>query len=237
VRVYARALVPLNLDIHIELVMLKTTNERAASRWFGIAHSALLSLVLGFVVIHQAGRHILKFKISSLPRHAQDDQRASREPMVRNRAQSAAPAVECRIHASLRRERQRPRPCRFFLLLFLPLLPLLLLLLLLLLRLSRLVDGGRDLQVGPLQDIVLVRGFCARINHPLIAPLPPPLGALLQYYCTSIRQYTTTPRHSFCMPHTIQYWEWQYRSRKQKACSCTSSTTGAAYAASGAWRA
>jgi len=26
-------------------------------------------------------------------------------------------------------------------------------------------------------------------------------------------------------------------SRKQKACSCTSSTTGAAYAASGAWRA
>jgi len=36
---------------------------------------------------------------------------------------------------------------------------------------------------------------------------PPALPALLQYYCTSIAQYTTPPCLSLCMPYTIQYWQ------------------------------
>jgi len=39
----------------------------------------------------------------------------------------------------------------------------------------------------------LLRGFCARINHPCIAPHPSALPTLLQYHCTSIPQYTTPP--------------------------------------------
>jgi len=37
----------------------------------------------------------------------------------------------------------------------------------------------------------------------LYCPLRPALPALLQYYCTSIAQYTTPPRPPFCMPYTI----------------------------------
>jgi len=40
---------------------------------------------------------------------------------------------------------------------------------------------------------------------PLVKP------TLLQYYCTTIAQYTPSHRHPFCMPCTIQYWLWQYR--------------------------
>ena len=38
---------------------------------------------------------------------------------------------------------------------------------------------------------------------PCIAPLPPAFPAQLQYCCTSISQYTTPPRPTFCMPYTI----------------------------------
>jgi len=36
---------------------------------------------------------------------------------------------------------------------------------------------------------------------------PPALTILLQYYCTTIGQYTTPPRPPLCMPYTLQYWE------------------------------
>jgi len=52
------------------------------------------------------------------------------------------------------------------------------------------------------------RGVCARINSPFIGPLPPALSSLLQYYCTSIAQYTPRYRPSLCMPYTIPYWWW-----------------------------
>jgi len=50
-------------------------------------------------------------------------------------------------------------------------------------------------------------------NPPPFFP-PPPLPAtptILQYYCTTIAQYTPSHRPSLCMPYTIQYWGWQYR--------------------------
>jgi len=43
----------------------------------------------------------------------------------------------------------------------------------------------------PLQDIRLLRGCCARINHPFTPPRPPALPTLVQYSCTIIGQYTT----------------------------------------------
>ena len=43
----------------------------------------------------------------------------------------------------------------------------------------------------PLQDICLRRGCCARINHPFIPPRSPALPTLVQYYSTTIGQYTT----------------------------------------------
>ena len=59
----------------------------------------------------------------------------------------------------------------------------------------------------PLHDIVLLRGFCARINHPFIA-----VGRTIMILCTSIVQYTTPPRPPrVCIPYTIQYYRWQYR--------------------------
>ena len=43
------------------------------------------------------------------------------------------------------------------------------------------------------------------------SPRPPALPSLLQYYCTSIAQYTTSPRPPLCIACTIQYWQSQYR--------------------------
>ena len=58
-------------------------------------------------------------------------------------------------------------------------------------------------------------GFTSRLlctnQSSVYCPLPPALRALLQYYCTSMEQYTTPPRPTFCMAYTIQYWQWQYR--------------------------
>jgi len=46
----------------------------------------------------------------------------------------------------------------------------------------------------PLQDIVLLRGSCARINPLLLPPpLQPALPTLVYYFCTTIAQ-STTPR-------------------------------------------
>ena len=53
--------------------------------------------------------------------------------------------------------------------------------------------------------------FEAFVHELSILLLPPPsipaLLTLLQYYCTTIAQYTT-PLDSppLCMPHTVQYW-------------------------------
>jgi len=65
--------------------------------------------------------------------------------------------------------------------------------------------------VWRLQDIVLLRGLYARINHLDIAPLPPALRTRLHYYCTTIAQLTTPLRAPLCSPCTIQYRAWQHR--------------------------
>jgi len=55
----------------------------------------------------------------------------------------------------------------------------------------------------PLQENGSLQGFCARVNHPNIAPPPrPALPTPLQYYCTSIAQYTTPPPDPSCMCRT-----------------------------------
>jgi len=58
----------------------------------------------------------------------------------------------------------------------------------------------------PIQDVLLLRGFCAQIKHPYAPPRPPALATLPQYYCTTIGQCTTPPRPPCCMPYTIQDW-------------------------------
>jgi len=65
--------------------------------------------------------------------------------------------------------------------------------------------------IWPLQDIVLLRAFCAQINHPLIGPS----HQHCPHYCNTIRRILRDlrrpPRPPVCMPYTIQYWQWQYR--------------------------
>ena len=55
-----------------------------------------------------------------------------------------------------------------------------------------------------------VRLLCTNLSF-VYCPLPFASPALLQYYCTTIPQYTTPPRPTFCITYTIQYWQWQYR--------------------------
>jgi len=61
-----------------------------------------------------------------------------------------------------------------------------------------------------LQDIVFLRGSCARINYLLVPPSPPALPTVVHYYCPTIAQYTTPLRPLLCMPCTMQCWSWQY---------------------------
>jgi len=58
----------------------------------------------------------------------------------------------------------------------------------------------------PLQDIVLLQGSCARINHPCTPPRPPALPTLVQNLCTNIGKYMTLLRSPLCMLYTMQYW-------------------------------
>jgi len=58
----------------------------------------------------------------------------------------------------------------------------------------------------PLQEIVLLRGFCARIHHSIIASSHLHCPHYCKNYSTSIAQYTTPPRPPLCMPYTTQYW-------------------------------
>jgi len=73
---------------------------------------------------------------------------------------------------------------------------------------------------------IILRGVLQRVAHPSLAftrysftsrllctnltPLDPirpsALATLLQYYCTTIGQYSTPSRPPFCMPYTIQDW-------------------------------
>ena len=58
----------------------------------------------------------------------------------------------------------------------------------------------------PLHDIVLLRSFCARINHPFIAPptcIARTIAMLLHVY----RAIYDAPRPPICMPCTISYWQ------------------------------
>jgi len=45
----------------------------------------------------------------------------------------------------------------------------------------------------------------------VVSTSPLAMPTLLQYFCTTIAQYTTPSRPPFCMPYAIQYWSWQYR--------------------------
>jgi len=54
---------------------------------------------------------------------------------------------------------------------------------------------SKEKPTWPIQDILLLRGCCARINHPFIPPRPPALP-LVQYYCTMIGQCATPPPNS-----------------------------------------
>jgi len=51
--------------------------------------------------------------------------------------------------------------------------------------------------------IIPPRGFCARIHQSLLLPPPLALPTRLQYYCTTIGQYTPSPVARFCTPYTI----------------------------------
>ena len=66
--------------------------------------------------------------------------------------------------------------------------------------------------------------FKALLQESLIRllPLPPTQPTLLQYYCTTIAQYTLSHRPPFCMPCTIQYWRWQYRVKANPQACVTS---------------
>ena len=58
-----------------------------------------------------------------------------------------------------------------------------------------------------LQDVVLLRGLCARINCLLLSPPPPACPTLVHCYCMTIaRQYTTSLRPPLCILYTMQYW-------------------------------
>jgi len=69
-----------------------------------------------------------------------------------------------------------------------------------------------DEHVGswPLQDILSLRGFCARINHPL---LPPPHLHCPHHWNTTVRilrKILPPPQPPLCVPYTIQCWRLQY---------------------------
>jgi len=49
------------------------------------------------------------------------------------------------------------------------------------------------------------------VHHPLYPPSPLANPTLLQYYCTTIAQYTPSHRPSPFMPYIIQYCALQYR--------------------------
>ena len=59
---------------------------------------------------------------------------------------------------------------------------------------------------GPSQDIVSLQSFIVGVHHPVVAPPPPAKPTLLQYYCTTIAQYTRPRRPPPSMPYAIQYF-------------------------------
>ena len=63
----------------------------------------------------------------------------------------------------------------------------------------------------PLPDIVLPRGFCARIDHPFIAFATCIAHTVAILYATLLRNSRLPFRPPGFMPYIIQYWAWQYR--------------------------
>ena len=55
--------------------------------------------------------------------------------------------------------------------------------------------------VGLYKMFVFFKAFCARVNHPCIAP-PTAYPTLLQYYCTTIAQRTPPPAAPTVVCHT-----------------------------------
>ena len=66
-------------------------------------------------------------------------------------------------------------------------------------------ENGGTIDSWPLQDILSVGGFCARINHPFIPRVRLALPTLVQYHCTAVWRYTTPPPTSrfHAIHHTI----------------------------------
>jgi len=69
-------------------------------------------------------------------------------------------------------------------------------------------DRGRTMRLAnwSLQDILLLLVVCARINRPFILPARlhcRTVSTLLHDYWAI---YYPPPRHSFCVPYTLQYW-------------------------------
>jgi len=87
------------------------------------------------------------------------------------------------------------------------------------------------IQVGgeawPLQDIVLLRFFCARFNHPFIAPS----HLHCPHYCNAVvrllRNIRCTPNPPFVchIPYTI-YWWWQYYVKAKWGGQCVNTMGG-----------
>ena len=81
--------------------------------------------------------------------------------------------------------------------------------------------GGSDDRLNPmcLGLYKILFYFEAFVHETIFVLVPPPIWGptRLQWYCTTVAQYTFPPRHPCCMPYTIQYWYWQYRV-KAKVC-------------------
>jgi len=75
----------------------------------------------------------------------------------------------------------------------------------------------------PLQDNRLFRGCRECSNHPFIPPRPPALPTLVQYYCTTIGQYTTPPPTSrlYAIHHTILVITISCKGQMVQWCMCT----------------
>ena len=58
---------------------------------------------------------------------------------------------------------------------------------------SRIRGSGCRRRAGARLDIVSLKRFIVGVNHPFTAPSPPAKSIFLQFYCTTVAQYTPPP--------------------------------------------